>query len=137
MIQDSYSASHVDRENGTGEILNIQSYGFQDPDKHGAADFIEGDNSDYNALKKGLPGAATAMDKSRQMLQLILDFDCASKKGGQDFTKLNNLIDDIWSVRKHALPNIWFPGGYSNPRFLPNAPTPTLPPGFWNSAIPH
>lgn len=44
MVQDSYSAAHVDREFGptarcpTGRVLEFHSYTHQDPDRHGAAD---------------------------------------------------------------------------------------------------
>jgi len=60
MIQDSYSPSHVDREDSTGDILQIQSYTEQDEHKHGEPDKAD-PHGGSNPIKRAIEASASVL----------------------------------------------------------------------------
>lgn len=60
MVQDSYSPSHVNRENSTGDILQIQSYTEQDEHKHGEPDKAD-PHGGSNPIKRAIEASASIL----------------------------------------------------------------------------
>ena len=95
MIQDSYSSSHVKRDD-QGRIAGFQDYNAQDPGEHAEADSpARGDSKKYADLEKYLPGAVEAMAATRDLLV------CYFRKDKQGFMAK---IDDIYDVAPGAYP---------------------------------
>ncbi len=60
MVQDSYSPSHVHREDSTGDIIQIQSYTEQDEHKHGEPDKAD-PHGGSNPIKRAIEASASVL----------------------------------------------------------------------------
>ncbi len=77
MVQDSYSGSHVKRNN-VGEIDSILNYSEQNPETHATHD--KGDRIGV------LPGTKRAYEATKRLLELY------QADGSGDFTKARNFL---------------------------------------------
>jgi len=66
MVQDSYSASHVIRDQKSSGIVSFQSYDQQDPHKHGDADRTSGFKQGW----EDIPGTHPALQATTRILEM-------------------------------------------------------------------